>query len=120
MGADTPTPQAMLPLTPVVLHMLLALADGEKHGYAIMQAVEADTDGQMKIRVGSLYGSLQRMIDANLIDETDERPAPELDDQRRRYYQLTDFGRRVLQAEIERLASVVTLARSKRVQGGNL
>jgi DNA-binding PadR family transcriptional regulator len=120
MGAETPTPQHMLPLTPVVLHMLLALADGEKHGYAIMQAVEEDTNGQMKIRIGSLYGSIQRMIDAKLIEETYERPAPELDDQRRRYYRLTDFGGRVLQAEMQRLASVVTLAKSKRMLGGSL
>ena len=117
MGMETPTPQDMLPLTPVVLHMLLALAEGEKHGYGIMKAVEQDTNGQMQIRVGSLYGSIQRMIDANLIEETDERPVPELDDERRRYYRLTDFGRRVLQAETQRLASVVDLARAKRVLG---
>ena len=117
MDMETPTPQDMLPLTPVVLHMLLALAEGEKHGYGIMKAVEQDTNGQMQIRVGSLYGSIQRMIDANLIEETDERPVPELDDERRRYYRLTDFGRRVLQAETQRLANVVDLARAKRVLG---
>jgi DNA-binding PadR family transcriptional regulator len=115
MGTETPSPQDMLPLTPVVLHMLLALVDGEKHGYGIMKAVEEDTQGQMQIRVGSLYGSIQRMIDANLIEETEERPVPELDDERRRYYRLTDFGRRVLQAETRRLTNVVGLAQRKHV-----
>lgn len=111
----------MLPLTPVVFHMLLALADGEKHGYGIMKAVEEDTNGQMQIRVGSLYGSIQRMLTANLIEETDERPAPELDDERRRnYYRLTEFGRRVLQAETQRLAAALDVARDKRVLGGTL
>ena len=117
MRTNTPTPQDMLPLTPVVLHMLLALAEGEKHGYGIMKAVEQDTKGQMQIRVGSLYGSIQRMIDANLIEETDERPVPELDDERRRYYRLTEFGQRVLQAESQRLANVVELAKLKHVLG---
>jgi DNA-binding PadR family transcriptional regulator len=117
MRTNTPTPQDMLPLTPVVLHMLLALAEGEKHGYGIMKAVEQDTNGQMQIRVGSLYGSIQRMIDANLIEETDERPVPELDDERRRYYRLTEFGQRVLQAESQRLANVVELAKLKHVLG---
>ena len=117
MTDEAPTPQDMLPLTPVVLHMLLALADGEKHGYAMMKAVEEDTNAQMQIRVGSLYGSIQRMIDARLIEETDERPVPELDDQRRRYYQLTDFGKRVLRAEMQRLTHLVGLAKAKHVLG---
>jgi DNA-binding PadR family transcriptional regulator len=117
MTSNTPDPQDMLPLTPVVLHMLLALADGEKHGYAIMKAVEVDTNGQMQIRVGSLYGSIQRMMDASLIEEIDERPVPELDDERRRYYQLTDFGRRVLGAEMRRLSNLVAVAKLKHVLG---
>lgn len=117
MSTESPTPQDMLPLTPVVLHMLLALAEGEKHGYGIMKAVEEDSQGQMQIRVGSLYGAIQRMIDANLIEETDERPVPELDDERRRYYRLTDFGQRVLRAESQRLANVVELAKLKHVLG---
>ena len=90
-----PDIQTLLPLTPTVFHMLLALADGEKHGYGIMKAVEEETQGQMQIRTGSLYGSIRRMIEAGLIEETNERPDPELDDERRRYYGLTDFGRRV-------------------------
>ena len=89
----------LLPLPLPVFHMLLALADGEKHGYGIMKAVEDETQGQMQIRTGSLYGSIRRMIEAGLIEETNERPDPELDDERRRYYGLTDFGRRVLTAE---------------------
>ena len=117
MTSETSNPHNMLPLTPVVLYMLLALADGEKHGYAIMKAVEADTNAQMQIRVGSLYGSLQRMMDTGLIEEADERPVPELDDERRRYYRLTDFGRRVLQAEIQRLSDLVEVAKVKRVFG---
>src|SRR5215510_758082 len=88
--------QSLLPLTPTVFHMLLALADGEKHGYAIMQAVAEETQGQMQIRTGSLYGSIRRMIEAGLIEDTNGRPNPDLDDERRRYYASTDFCRRVL------------------------
>ena len=109
--------QPLLPLTPTVFHMLLALADGEKHGYGIMQAVAAETQGQMHIRTGSLYGALQRMIAAGLIEETTERPDPALDDERRRYYGLTVFGRRVLAAESARLAQALAVIRRKRVLG---
>jgi DNA-binding PadR family transcriptional regulator len=110
--------QRLLPLTPTVFHMLLALADSEKHGYAIMQAVEEETQGQMQIRTGSLYGSIQRMIEAGLIKETSERPDPELDDERRRYYGLTDFGRRVLAAEAARCAQAMAVIQGKHVLGG--
>lgn len=110
--------QSLLPLTPTVFHMLLALADGEKHGYGIMQAVEDETQGQMQIRIGSLYGSIRRMIEAGLIQETTERPDPELDDERRRYYGLTDLGRRVLSAEAARIAQAMTVIRGKRVLDG--
>lgn len=104
-----------LPLTPTVFHLLLALADGDKHGYAMMQAVEQDTGGEMQIRVGSLYGALQRMEETGLIEESEERPAPELDDERRRYYRLTPSGRRVLKAEAQRLAQAARLAEMKQV-----
>lgn len=107
--------QSLLPLTPTVFHMLLALADGEKHGYGIMQAVEVETRGQMRIRIGSLYGSIRRMIDAGLIEETRERPDPELDDERRRYYGLTGLGRRVLSAETARLAQAMAIVKQKRI-----
>ena len=98
--------------------MLLALADGEKHGYGIMRAVEAETRGQMQIRTGSLYGSIQRMIAAGLIEPTSERPDPELDDERRRCYGLTDFGRRVLCAEAARLAQALAVIQAKHILGG--
>ena len=98
-------------------HMLLALADGEKHGYGIMRAVEEETQGQMQIRTGSLYGSIRRMIEAGLIEETNERPDPELDDERRRYYGLTDFGRRVLTAESARIARAMAVIQGKHILG---
>lgn len=107
--------QSLLPLTPTVFHMLLAIADGEKHGYGIMQAVEVETRGQMRIRIGTLYGSIKRMIDAGLIEETSERPDPELDDERRRYYGLTALGRRVLTAEAARLARALAIVKQKRI-----
>ncbi|MCC7362562.1 MAG: helix-turn-helix transcriptional regulator [Anaerolineales bacterium] len=110
--------QSLLPLTPTVFHMLLALADGEKHGYGIMQAVAAETHGQMHIRTGSLYGALQRMTAAGLIAATTERPDPALDDERRRYYALTHFGRRVLAAEAARLAQALAVLHGKHVLGG--
>jgi DNA-binding PadR family transcriptional regulator len=109
---------SLLPLTPTVFHMLLALADGEKHGYGIMKAVEDETQGQMQIRTGSLYGSIRRMIEAGLIEETDERPDPELDDERRRYYGLTDFGRRVLTSEAARIAQAMAVIQGKHILGG--
>ena len=110
--------QSLLPLTPTVFHMLLALADGEKHGYGIMRAVERETHGQMQIRTGSLYGSIRRMIEAGLIEETHERPDPELDDERRRYYGLTDFGRRMLTAEAARITQVMAVIQGKHILRG--
>ena len=107
----------LLPLTPAVFHILLVLADGERHGYAIMQEVGEITDGQMQMGPGTLYGSIKRMLRAGLIEEVDERPDPALDDSRRRYYQLTDFGWKVLAAEAERLARLVEEARRKDLLG---
>lgn len=115
MDGVSPDPNRELPLTPAVCHILLALASGEKHGYAIMQEVEETTDGQVTMGPGTLYGSIKRMRKAGLIVESDERPAPALDDARRRYYELTGYGRRVLEAEMERLADVVRLARQKQL-----
>jgi DNA-binding PadR family transcriptional regulator len=109
--------QNLLPLTPIVFHMMLALADGEKHGYGIMRTVEAETEGRMQIRTGSLYGSIRRMIESGLIEETNERPDPELDDERRRYYGLTDFGRRVLATEAARIVQVMTVIQGKHILG---
>jgi len=111
-------PEAMLPLTPTVFHILLALADGEKHGYAIMQEVEASTGGAMRLGPGTLYGSIQRMLKDDLIVEAEKRAAPAHGEERRRYYRLTSFGQRVLQAESARLEQLVRLAQDKRVLPG--
>ena len=107
--------EQLLPLTPAVFHILLALADGERHGYGIMQEIARGTDGQMQIGPGTLYRSIKQMLAAGLIEESDERPAPALDDERRRYYRLTPFGRQVAQAEAERLARLVRVARARRL-----
>jgi DNA-binding PadR family transcriptional regulator len=102
-----------LPLTPAVFHILLALSDGEKHGYAIMRAVRETTQGRMVLGPGTLYGAVKRLLRDNLIVESDYRPDPSVDDARRRYYALTDLGRRVLVAESQRLADLVEFARRK-------
>jgi DNA-binding PadR family transcriptional regulator len=103
------------PLTPAVFHILLALADGEKHGYSIMKDVETQTSGKIKMGPGTLYGSIKRMLAASLIEEADERPDPTLDDQRRRYYRLSNIGQRVLSSESQRLEQAVRVARQKHV-----
>ncbi len=107
------TPEDSLPLSPPVFHILLALVDTERHGYSIMQEVLRLTDGAMRLGPGTLYGAIKRMVEQGLIEEADERPDPALDDERRRYYRLTDFGRRVLQAETRRLDRLVNTARAK-------
>jgi|SRR3984893_6262535 DNA-binding PadR family transcriptional regulator len=109
------TPQDLLPLTPAVFHILLALSEGERHGYAIMQEVAGDTGGSLQLGPGTLYGCLKRMRSARLVEESDERPDPDLDDERRRYYRITDLGARTLRAEAERLANAVSAARAKRL-----
>ena len=111
--------EEMIPLTPAVLHILLALADGERHGYGIMQEVTGRAGGHVKMGPGTLYGSIKRMLTDGLIEETGERPDPALDDERRRYYRLTSFGLRVMQAEVLRLHQIVLLAQSKQVIGGS-
>ncbi len=114
-------PKTQLPLTPVVLHILLALSDGERHGYAIAQDVEDATQGQVRMGPGTLYGSIQRMLTAALIEETAPRRRADKttdDDARRRYYRMTAFGRRVLELELDRLSAVVRLARQKHLVGG--
>jgi DNA-binding PadR family transcriptional regulator len=108
-------PNSFLPLTPAVFHILLALADGEKHGYAIMKQVTEDSDGAVKMGPGTLYGSIKRMLAAGLIAETEERPDPRIDDQRRRYYRLTDFGGSVVTAELRRLSSLVEAAQVRQL-----
>lgn len=118
MSDATMRPNDMLPLTPAVFHILLALADGEKHGYGIMQEVTRITNGTLRMGPGTLYGTIKRMLEANLIEETEERPDPALDDERRRYYRLTAFGERVARAEAARLAALLNVAQSKRLLGG--
>jgi DNA-binding PadR family transcriptional regulator len=98
-----------------VFHILLALSDGERHGYGIMQEVAEDTAGSLQLGPGTLYGCLTRMLAARLVEESDVRPDPDLDDERRRYYRLTDLGARTVRAEAERLASAVSAARAKRL-----
>jgi DNA-binding PadR family transcriptional regulator len=109
-----PLPETFLPLKPHWFHVLLSLADQKQHGYGIMQEVLDRTDGKVRLWPATLYGTLKRLIEGNLIEESDERPAPESDDARRRYYRLTDLGRRVLAAESERLEDLVRVIRSKR------
>jgi len=127
----SPDPRDQLPLTPVVLHILLALADGRRpgehdagesvgrHGYALAQEVESMTDGQIRMGPGTLYGSIQRMLTTGLIEEVGRgrggsRPhAGSEDDERRRYYRVSPFGHRVLELELARLARVVVIARAK-------
>jgi DNA-binding PadR family transcriptional regulator len=108
-------PEDFLPLTSAMFHILLALADKERHGYEIMQEVQERTEGVVRIGPGTLYGSIKRMLSDGLVEESDERPDPELDDERRRYYRLTDFGFRVARAESERLATLVKSARVKKL-----
>lgn len=117
MGDLTPEIEKLLPLTPTVFHILLALADQERHGYGIMQEVAAMTHDQVRMGPGTLYGSIKRMLKANLIEESDQRPDPELDDERRRYYRLTDLGHRVLAAEAQRLSVLINVAQAKRILG---
>jgi DNA-binding PadR family transcriptional regulator len=104
-----------LPLTPANFHILLALSDEERHGYAIMQEVARLTDGATRMGPGTLYGTIKRLLAAGLIEESDERPDPDLDDERRRYYRITRLGARVLGAETARMATLVSAARVKKV-----
>jgi DNA-binding PadR family transcriptional regulator len=105
------------PLTPAVLHILLALATEERHGYGIMKEVEADSQGKVKMGPGTLYGSLGRMLEAGLICESEKRVDPELDDERRIYYRISALGRTTLAAEVQRYRDVVAVARRHRVPG---
>jgi DNA-binding PadR family transcriptional regulator len=105
------------PLTPPVFHILAALTDQERHGYGIMLDVARQTGDQLQLGPGTLYGCLKRMLAAGLVEESEERPDPEIDDQRRRYYRITALGGRVVRAEARRLAGAVYAARSKRLLG---
>ena len=107
-------PTGLLPLPVAQFHILMALATGDKHGYAIMQEVELFTDGEVTMGPGTLYGAVKQMLSSGLIEESDERPDPDLDDQRRRYYRMTTLGARVLDAEVGRLEQLVLTAKSRR------
>ena len=102
----------LLPLPPATFHILMAVAEEDRHGYAIIQDIATRTDGALRLSAGTLYRSLQRMVEQGLIDETAERPAPDDDDERRRYYRITAFGRMVARAEARRLQELVRLARA--------
>jgi DNA-binding PadR family transcriptional regulator len=102
---------ALLPLPQATFHILVALAEEDRHGYAIMQDVTARTGGALRLSAGTLYRSVQRMLEQGLITETSSRPAPEIDDERRRYYRITPLGRSVAKAEARRLAQMLKLAR---------
>lgn len=110
--------ERFLPLTPVVFEILIALAAGDQHGYSVMQEVERRTEGRIVLHPGTLYRALGRLLDSGLIEELDERPAADLDDQRRRYYRLTPLGHTVARAEAERLAGQVNAARARRLLRG--
>ena len=113
---QAPAAGDFLPLTPAIHHILLALVDEERHGYAIMREVTRLTGGATRMGPGTLYGTLKRVLQSRLIEEADERPDPELDDERRRYYRITTLGRRVLQAETARVSLLLDAARAKKVR----
>jgi DNA-binding PadR family transcriptional regulator len=114
-GTEGRSPESLLPLTPALYHFLLALADGDKHGYAVLKEVGRRTGGRVRLSAGTLYGIVKRALDEGLIEESDERPDPALDDERRRYYRLTAFGRRAARAHAERLEDEVRMARDKKL-----
>jgi DNA-binding PadR family transcriptional regulator len=109
--------ESQLPLTPAVFHILLALADQDRHGYAIILDIADRTGGAMRLGTGTLYTAISRLLDGGLIEEPDERPDADEDDERRRYYRLTGFGRDVANAEARRLATLVKMARSRGITG---
>jgi DNA-binding PadR family transcriptional regulator len=111
MATTSSTP----PLTPAVFHILLALSSGERHGYGIMKQVEADSQGKVTMGPGTLYGSLKRMLDAGLVGESNKRIDPEMDDQRRIYYQITGAGAEALAAELERYQRIVRIAQQRKL-----
>jgi len=111
---DRPDVDRLLPLRPVTFQILLTLAGGERHGYGITQDIAGRTSAKMRLEPGNLYRSLRTMLDDGLIEESERRPAPDLDDERRRYYRITPLGRRVAAAEIARLEAVIADAKAKK------
>ena len=110
--------EGFLPLPAATFHILLALADQDRHGYAIIQEVEARTSGDLRLSAGTLYRSVQRMLEQGLIIETRDRPEPELDDERRRYYRITPLGLNVAKAETRRMSELVRMARARGLASG--
>jgi DNA-binding PadR family transcriptional regulator len=108
-------PGSLLPLTPGMFQVLIALADGEKHGYAIIKEVTRRTEGEVSLSAGTLYAIIRRFVQEGVVAESAERPDPALDDERRRYYRLTEFGRDVAQAEAARMETVLGMARAKKL-----
>jgi DNA-binding PadR family transcriptional regulator len=113
MTDDTSKIDALLPLPPATFHILIALAREDRHGYAVIQDIEQRTGGEIRLSPGTLYRSIQRMLEQRLISETRDRPAPELDDERRRYYRITPFGEAVARAEVQRMTALVKMARAQ-------
>ncbi len=103
----------LTPLSPAVFHILLSLGEGERHGYALKREISLRTGGRLKLRPGVLYGSINKMLELGLIEESDARPDPHLDDERRRYYRITPYGRKVAQAEAARMRELVQLAAAR-------
>jgi DNA-binding PadR family transcriptional regulator len=112
MALKPPQTQSFLPLPPATFHILMAVTEEDRHGYAIIQDVAARTGGELKLSAGTLYRSIQRMLEQGLIVETQERPAPDLDDERRRYYRITPLGSAVAKAEATRMSRMVKWARA--------
>jgi DNA-binding PadR family transcriptional regulator len=112
MALKSPQPESFLPLPAATFHILMAVAEEDRHGYAIIQDVAAKTGGELKLSAGTLYRSIQRMLEQGLLIETEERPDPEFDDERRRYYRITPFGAAVAKAEATRMSKLVKWARA--------
>ena len=110
---DPPVAGNLTPLSPAMFHILLSLGDGERHGYALKREISLRTGGKLKLGPGVLYGSINKMLELGLIEESDDRPDPHLDDERRRYYRITTYGRKVAQAEAARMRELVRLAAAK-------
>ena len=110
--------ESLVPLSPIALQVLLAIADGDKHGYAILKEIDRRTDGEVSFGASSLYAVLKRLLAEGLVEETSERPDPALDDERRRYFRLTVSGRRAVVAELKRLEAMLAQGRAKRLLFG--
>jgi len=114
MHHSAQNPEELVPLTPAVFHILLSLADGERHGYSIMRDISTHTKGKLRLGPATLYRSIKHLVEDGLIEESDVRPDPALDDERRHYYRLTELGRQVIVAEVRRLEEVLVVARTRR------